>query len=115
MHYLAECAVDTREGTISQHLCELDCGRNLDEALNLVQRFAVRGIADAETVEAESVVFVLIRGNIDVAVVVVVERQIPVSIVDERLMRRNSAESLRLVKSNTVSQDLNSRICAVSI
>jgi hypothetical protein len=39
----------------------------------------VRRVADTETVEAKSAVFVLICSNIDVAVVEVVEGEIPVS------------------------------------
>ena len=73
MYDLVKRLIDTWEGTISKHLCKLSCGRNLDEDLNLVQRFAVRRIANSETVEAESAVFVLICSNIDVAIVVVVK------------------------------------------
>ena len=73
MHDLTECVVDTRERAVAEHLCELNCCRNFDEVLDLVQGLTVGGIPDSETVEAESTVFVLICGNIDVAVIVVVE------------------------------------------
>jgi hypothetical protein len=73
MYNLAERAVDFGEGSVAEHLCELNCCCNLNETLDLVQRLAVRGIPNSETVEAESTVFVLIRGNINVAVIVVVE------------------------------------------
>ncbi len=73
MSDFVKCLVDAWEGTISKHLCKLSCDRNLDDDLNLVQRFAVRGIADSETAEAESAVFALICSNIDIAIVVAVK------------------------------------------
>jgi hypothetical protein len=71
--------VDSREGSISEHLCKLSSCCNLEEDLDLIQRLSVGRVADPETVKAESAIFVLIRSNIDVAVIVVVERQVPVS------------------------------------
>jgi hypothetical protein len=51
----------------------LNCCGNLDEALDLVQRLPVGGVANSQTVEAEGTILVLISGNIDIAVVVIVE------------------------------------------
>jgi len=51
----------------------LNCCGNLDEASDLVQRLPVGGVANSQTVEAEGVIRVLIRGNIDISVVVIVE------------------------------------------
>lgn len=47
----AECLVDSREGAVAQHLRELGGGGDLAESLDLIQRFAVRGVADSQTVE----------------------------------------------------------------
>jgi len=77
---LAESVINSWKGSIAKHLCELSGCCNLEEDLNLVQRLAVRRIADSQTVEAKSGVFVLICSNIHVAVVVVIEWQIPVSV-----------------------------------
>jgi hypothetical protein len=73
VYNFAERMVDSREGSISEHLCKLSSCCNLEEDLDLIQRLSVG------RVKAESAIFVLIRSNIDVAVIVVVERQVPVS------------------------------------
>lgn len=73
MYHLGESVFDAWEGAIAEHLCKLSCCGNLDEALDLVQRLSVGGVANSETVEAEGAILVLIRGNIDIAVVVIVE------------------------------------------
>ena len=79
MYDLAKCLVDAWEGAIAQHLCDLSGCSNINEVLDLVQRLAMRGVPDSETVQAESVVLILIRDYIDVAIIVVIEGQVPVS------------------------------------
>lgn len=115
MHDLAKCVVDTWKGTISEHLCELNRCCNLDEDLNFVQGLAMGGVADFKTVEAESTVLVLVGTNIDVTIILVVGRQVQICGTNYFPENRILMQDLRLVKADSVSQNLNCRICAVVI
>lgn len=51
MHNLGESMVDVGEGAIAQHLRKLNGCGDLKEGLDLIQRLAMGGIANAETVK----------------------------------------------------------------
>lgn len=82
---------------------------DLELSLDLVDGVAVGRVADAESVDSERTVAML-EGYIRVAVRVVVVRDVPVTV--QLLVcayRTRKTDYLRLVKSNTVGQDLDSR------
>ena len=64
--------LDSRERAIAQHHCHFSQGRNFQERLDLVQRLAVGGIANAQAVVGERAVLVLIDSYINVTVIEVI-------------------------------------------
>ena len=79
MYNLAESLRYSRKRGIAQHRCYFSQGRDFEKRLDLIQRLAVRGIANAQAVVGERVVVVVVGGYIDVAIIEIVVREIPVS------------------------------------
>ncbi len=79
MRDFAESLLDARERAVAQHHCQFSQGCNFQSHLDLIQRLAVGGVAEAQAVVGESAVLVGVGSNIDVAVVEIVVGKIPVS------------------------------------
>ena len=75
-------ARDTFDRTLSQALCESAKSIDFEKGLDLLDWVAVRRHADAEAIPGERRVAILIYSLLDVAVVVVVEGQIPIAAVE---------------------------------
>ena len=81
----------------------------LKRRLDLIDRVAVRGVANTKSVDGKGAVTVL-EGYVRVAVLVVIKRQIPVSAQLSACVVNTNTETeyIRLVETNTMSQYLNS-------
>lgn len=79
MDVLVEGAGDARDGARAELIGEGFEGGELEEALDLVDGFAMGGLGDAEAVPGEGGVAVVVDGRADVAVVVVVDGEVPVT------------------------------------
>lgn len=85
----AEGARDALDLTGLDHEGELFESINLEQSLDLVDGIAVRGHANAETVPGEGRIAVHVYSFVDIAVVVVVDRQIPVATVEANAMSQD--------------------------
>lgn len=81
MDDLVECSLDPINGSLVELLRQRIQGRNLQRGLDLVDSIAVLGLGDAQTVPRKGAVAVADSPS-NVAVVVVVERKVPVSPVE---------------------------------
>lgn len=78
---LVEGMIRRRQRSHAEHGVELIQSRDLGRRLNDIVRVCMRGVANTKTVKAESAIAVSIDRDINVAVVEVVVRKIPVSLV----------------------------------
>ena len=82
MRDLAKALIDARELALTEHGGQGGQGLDLQESLDFVERFAMGRVADTETVICQSAILVLIGCNIDIAIIEIVVRIVPVSVLD---------------------------------
>lgn len=68
----AERVIDSWEGAVAQHHGEFCQCRHLERGLDLIERLAVGGVTDTQTIVGQGAVLVLVGRDIDVGVVEVI-------------------------------------------
>ena len=68
------------ERAVPEHHRQLGQSGDFEVGLNFVERLAMRRIANAKAIVGQSRVFILVGGNVDVAIIEVVIRIIPVAV-----------------------------------
>ena len=79
MRDFAKSLIDTRECPIAQHYRQLRQSGYLQESLYLVERFAMRRIANSQAIIRQCAVFVGVGSDINIAIIEVVVGDVPVS------------------------------------
>jgi hypothetical protein len=112
MDDLLVCATDFRNRAVAKFGRNSVQGLDLGLSLDLVEWVSVRRVADSKSIDGECAVPRGERG-VHVAVVVVVVGEIPVSVYSISGARIKIQSNLRLIETNTVSQNLDSSAAAV--
>lgn len=65
---------------VPEHQSQLGQSGDLEVGLNLVERLAMGGVANAKAVVGQSAIFILVGGDVNVAIIEVVVRIVPVAV-----------------------------------
>lgn len=82
MRDLVEGMFNAWEGAIAEHIGQRGQGGDFEKGLYFVEGLAMGGVADAEAVIRKGAVLVLVDGHVDVRVVEIVVRDVPISVSD---------------------------------
>ena len=75
----SKCCRNAWKGAVPKHHRQFGQSGDFEVGLNLVERLAMGRIANAKAIVRQSAVFILVGGDIDVAVIEVVVRIVPVA------------------------------------